>query len=216
MIQLNPEDLLRNNRGADQVFCMSLRTKASAKWLNVSGRHSVGKMLHHVRPCTNQNVVFGMKQDECFSGCCLCSPNQIKPKPTQSWWWWNGFLTAKLLINNNSGMHWIWLHGNFKISGALKNATCMRMIYTLCSWQETNVWKPGATPNPSWSMKDGSSWLWIWTLTPASKDVSSAGIQRMRDHSNTLQHFFFHQWIQTLGFMSLTFSLWGINTPTHC
>lgn len=57
----------------------------------------------------------------------------------------------------------------------------MKSICTLCSWQETNVWKPGATPNPNWSMKDGSSWLWIWTLTPASNDVSSAGSQRMWD-----------------------------------
>ncbi len=60
------------------------------------------------------------------------------------------------------------------------NATC-KTICTLCSWQETNVWNPGATPNPNWSMKDGSSWLWIWTLTPASNDVSSAGNQRVLD-----------------------------------
>lgn len=39
---------------------------------------------------------------------------------------------------------------------------------TSCCWHDTKVWKPGATPNPSWSMKGGSSWLWIWTLIPAS------------------------------------------------
>lgn len=39
---------------------------------------------------------------------------------------------------------------------------------TSCCWHDTKVWKPGATPNPSWSMKGGSSWLWIWTLMPAS------------------------------------------------
>lgn len=39
---------------------------------------------------------------------------------------------------------------------------------TSCCWHDTKVWKPGGTPNPSWSMKGGSSWLWIWTLMPAS------------------------------------------------
>lgn len=39
---------------------------------------------------------------------------------------------------------------------------------TRCCWQDTKVWKPGATPKPSWSMKGGSSWLWICTFTPAS------------------------------------------------
>lgn len=49
---------------------------------------------------------------------------------------------------------------------------------TRCSWQATKVWNPGATPKPSWSMNGGSSWLWIWTLMPASKDVSSVGGRR--------------------------------------
>lgn len=44
---------------------------------------------------------------------------------------------------------------------------------TRCSWQETKVWKPGATPKPSWSMNGGSFWVWIWTLIPASNEVSS-------------------------------------------
>lgn len=60
--------------------------------------------------------------------------------------------------------------------------TCLQL--TRCSWQDTNVWKPGATPNPSWSMKGGSSWLWICTLIPASKDVSSTA-QRDRKHGKS-------------------------------
>lgn len=50
---------------------------------------------------------------------------------------------------------------------------------TRCSWQETKVWNPGATPNPSWSMNGGSSWVWIWTLIPASNDVSSVDKKRL-------------------------------------
>lgn len=49
---------------------------------------------------------------------------------------------------------------------------------TRCSWQETKVWNPGATPKPSWSMNGGSSWVWIWTLIPASNDVSSVDKKR--------------------------------------
>lgn len=49
---------------------------------------------------------------------------------------------------------------------------------TRCSWQETKVWNPGATPKPSWSMNGGSSWVWIWTLSPASNDVSSVDKKR--------------------------------------
>lgn len=51
--------------------------------------------------------------------------------------------------------------------------------HTRCSWQETKVWNPGATPKPSWSMKGGSSWVWIWTLIPASNDVSSVDSKRL-------------------------------------
>lgn len=54
------------------------------------------------------------------------------------------------------------------------NVICLA-LGTSCCWQDTKVWKPGATPNPSWSMKGGSSWLWIWTLMPASYEVSSVG-----------------------------------------
>lgn len=53
-----------------------------------------------------------------------------------------------------------------------------RLLGTSCCWHDTKVWKPGATPNPSWSMKGGSSWLWIWTLMPASYDVSSVDTAR--------------------------------------
>lgn len=84
-------------------------------------------------------------------------------------------------------------------------------VCTLCSWQETNVWNPGATPNPSWSMKDGSSWLWIWTLTPASNDVSSARCQSMWHQSNTLW-----KWVRHLELvLSLSFTLCSITPPTH-
>lgn len=50
---------------------------------------------------------------------------------------------------------------------------------TRCSWQETKVWKPGATPKPSWSMNGGSFWVWIWTLIPASKEVSSINKEKV-------------------------------------
>lgn len=57
---------------------------------------------------------------------------------------------------------------------------------TRCSWQDTKVWNPGATPNPSWSMNGGSSWVWIWTLIPASNDVSSVGdSERLAGHFTT-------------------------------
>lgn len=51
--------------------------------------------------------------------------------------------------------------------------------HTRCSWQETKVWNPGATPKPSWSMNGGSSWVWICTLIPASNDVSSVDKKRL-------------------------------------
>lgn len=53
---------------------------------------------------------------------------------------------------------------------------------TRCSWHDTNVWNPGATPKPSWSINGGSSWLWIWTLIPASNDESS---RRERERDKT-------------------------------
>lgn len=55
---------------------------------------------------------------------------------------------------------------------------------TRCSWQETKVWNPGATPKPSWSMNGGSSCVWIWTLIPASNEVSSVD----KNRSGHLQH----------------------------
>lgn len=52
-------------------------------------------------------------------------------------------------------------------------------ILTRCSWQETKVWNPGATPKPSWSMNGGSFCVWIWTLIPASNEVSSINKKRL-------------------------------------
>ena len=43
----------------------------------------------------------------------------------------------------------------------------------LKTWVETSVCRPGEIPKPSSWIKGGSSWLWIWTLSPASNVISS-------------------------------------------
>lgn len=73
----------------------------------------------------------------------------------------------------------MWAKRIFLIVRIIRDISACLEKHTRCSWQETKVWNPGATPKPSWSMNGGSSCVWIWTLIPASNDVSSVDDKRL-------------------------------------